>query len=204
MDDCFTERAAEFYNNEDDEIPAGNPFQDLFDEMNGHDSDDNSDGASEYEDYPSSCVTAGSQSQFCIDEKDLSGFISTPVYHPKFDCFAKTSTCTIQSNKRCGWSETSALNDCLSNFEESEDQDEDPASAENDQSSCVIVGTQGEICMSKSEAEGKVFITQWLPENDCYKKSKAVCAAASASSSCTWQPSALLDSCLETFKDNSN
>lgn len=55
------------------------------------------------------CYIGGCSSQICSDQE---GVASTCEYREEYACY-QSATCERQSNGQCGWTETSALRECL-------------------------------------------------------------------------------------------
>jgi hypothetical protein len=58
----------------------------------------------------SACFVGGCSSQVCSDQE---GLISTCEFRPEYACY-QTATCERQTNGSCGWTDTAALQACLS------------------------------------------------------------------------------------------
>jgi hypothetical protein len=56
------------------------------------------------------CYVGGCSSQICSDREDV---ISTCEWRPQYACY-RTATCERQASGQCGWTMTSALQQCLS------------------------------------------------------------------------------------------
>jgi len=57
------------------------------------------------------CVVGGCSSQLCSDASE-EPLVSTCLYKEEYACY-KTATCERQKTGQCGWTETTALNQCL-------------------------------------------------------------------------------------------
>lgn len=58
---------------------------------------------------PAPCYVGGCSSQVCSDRQDV---ITTCEYRPQYACY-RTATCERQANGQCGWTMTTALQQCL-------------------------------------------------------------------------------------------
>jgi hypothetical protein len=56
------------------------------------------------------CYIGGCSQEICSDEPDA---VSTCEYRAEYSCY-KSARCEKQSNGQCGWTETSALTQCIS------------------------------------------------------------------------------------------
>jgi len=65
---------------------------------------------------PARCVVAGCSNQLCIEESEAraGGGVSTCEYRAEYACYAE-ATCARQASGQCGWTQTSALQQCLVN-----------------------------------------------------------------------------------------
>jgi hypothetical protein len=61
------------------------------------------------------CMIGGCSSQLCIDARDGGG-MSTCEWRESYACY-QTATCERQASGQCGWTETPALTQCLSQVE---------------------------------------------------------------------------------------
>jgi eight-cysteine-cluster-containing protein len=61
----------------------------------------------------SGCVVGGCSKELCTDATQ-GPVVSPCIYMAQFACY-KTATCERQGNGRCGWTQTPALQQCLSN-----------------------------------------------------------------------------------------
>ncbi len=59
------------------------------------------------------CITGGCSGEICTEEDSAEAdMTSICVYRPEYACF-KHSRCERQPNGQCGWTQTSALNQCI-------------------------------------------------------------------------------------------
>ncbi len=58
------------------------------------------------------CIISGCNSEVCSEES----MVTICVYIPEAFCFKKYSTCEVQENGRCGWTQTKELQDCLKEY----------------------------------------------------------------------------------------
>jgi len=60
----------------------------------------------------SPCVVGGCSGQLCTHKKDGPA-ISTCEWKQAYSCYQKAGVCEVQANGTCGWSQTRALDLCL-------------------------------------------------------------------------------------------
>jgi len=73
-------------------------------------------GACEKVDEPvldEACKLDGCSSELCLDA-DAEGRVSICIYRPEYACYASNGRCEVQDNGHCGWSQTDALQQCIS------------------------------------------------------------------------------------------
>jgi hypothetical protein len=59
------------------------------------------------------CVIGGCSGQLCVEAGSKS--FGTCEYLPQYACYPRLGTCARQSDGTCGWTPSSALQDCLKN-----------------------------------------------------------------------------------------
>ncbi len=58
------------------------------------------------------CMIGGCSSQLCGEVEDMEGMVTTCEYADYYGCY-QHATCEKQSSGKCGWTETSELNQCI-------------------------------------------------------------------------------------------
>lgn len=66
---------------------------------------------------PQRCVVGGCSSQLCVDASQ-GEVMSTCEWTAAYGCYTKHSTCEVQPNGTCGWTPTTALEQCLAKPEQ--------------------------------------------------------------------------------------
>lgn len=58
------------------------------------------------------CIKSGCSGQLCLSKEDNSNIASTCEWQDSYACY-KNAECKLQSNNKCGFTQTSELNNCL-------------------------------------------------------------------------------------------
>ena len=60
------------------------------------------------------CKVGGCSSQVCGEASDVDGMVTTCEFKPEYACYKKAK-CARQTTGKCGWTESTALTQCLKN-----------------------------------------------------------------------------------------
>lgn len=58
------------------------------------------------------CVRGGCSGELCLDVGE-GGMASACMWRPEYECYATVGECKRQSSGKCGWTQTTALLDCI-------------------------------------------------------------------------------------------
>lgn len=60
------------------------------------------------------CVIAGCSNELCVDKSIAGDLASICIYSEEFACYTKANTtCEMQPDNKCGWTQTPELKSCL-------------------------------------------------------------------------------------------
>lgn len=59
------------------------------------------------------CVRGGCSGELCLDP-DEGGMASACIWKPEFECYTTLGECKRQPSGKCGWTQSTALKNCIS------------------------------------------------------------------------------------------
>lgn len=59
------------------------------------------------------CKVGGCSGQLCGEASFIDEIITTCEYKPEYECYKKYGKCEMQSNGKCGWTQTKELSECM-------------------------------------------------------------------------------------------
>jgi eight-cysteine-cluster-containing protein len=60
------------------------------------------------------CMPAGCSGQVCADAAEADGLVTDCMFRAEYACY-RSAKCERQTNGKCGWTQTTALKNCLAN-----------------------------------------------------------------------------------------
>lgn len=129
------------------------------------------------------CVTAGCSGQLCVDASQ-SHVMSTCEWEGSYGCLHEHSTCELQQDGRCGWTQSEALQACFNQNEQN------PILGADEQCTHVC----GDICADRQLALIAKFDCTPKPTDNCYP-THSTCTKQK-SGICGWSRTDKLNDCL--------